>query len=267
MNLIFEKTFYSLLFFTLFKQIEAFLVYPSNPPDYVMFAYPLNFLISQNSLSFLNLFHIIFYLLSLSLLLSAIASNKKILKCFAVFCFLITFSIHYSYGKISHSHHVWLISSFLMLFFSSKSLLNSKQNIFLIRLIQSLTLSHYFISGVWKLKSIFNSKYSLESLALEQVAYGLLEKGLNNHFLLDFFGLYYGSKILGYGFFLIVVFQFSCIIPILLNRYFLLYGFLSILFHTSTAIVLFIKFKSTVLACLFFLILTELMLKYEEKPT
>lgn len=154
-----------------------------------------------------------------------------------------------------------------MLFFSSKSLLNSKHNIFLIRLIQSLILSHYFISGIWKLKTILNLEYSLEMLALEQVAYALLEKGLNNHFLLDFFGLYYGSKVLGYGFFLIIVFQLSCIIPILLNRYFLLYGFLSILFHTSTAIALFISFKPTVMACLFFLILTELMLKYEKKPT
>ena len=137
----------------------------------------------------------------------------------------------------------------------------------MIRLIQSLILSHYFISGIWKLKTILNLEYSLEMLALEQVAYALLEKGLNNHFLLDFFGLYYGSKVLGYGFFLIIVFQLSCIIPILLNRYFLLYGFLSILFHTSTAIALFISFKPTVMACLFFLILTELMLKYEKKPT
>ena len=201
MNLIFEKTFYSFLFLNLFAKTHAFLVYPSDFPNYVMFAYPLNFLISQNSLSFLNLFHIIFYLLSLSFCLSAIVSNKKILKCFAVFCFLITFSINFSYGNIRHNSHPWLISSFLMLFFSSKFLLNSKHNIFLIRLIQSLTLSHYFISGVWKLKTIFNSEYSLEVLALEQVAYSLFEEGLNNHFLLDFFGLYYGSKVLGYGFF------------------------------------------------------------------
>jgi len=206
------------------------------------------------------------YLFSLAFCLLAIALPQKFFKFLAVFSFLMVFSMIYSYGKISHDNHVWLISAFLMLFFSSQSLLNSKSNLFLIRLIQSLILSHYFISGVWKLKKIFPLEYSLESIALESFAYALAEKGLDDHFLIEFFGLYWASKILGWGLFFVISFQLSCLIPILCHRYFMIYGFFAVLFHASTGVALLISFKPTVLAVLFFLILTEMMIKQEKLP-
>ena len=106
-------------------------------------------------------------------------------------------------------------------------------------------------------------EYSLKEIILEQVAYSIAELDHLN-FILEFLGPYYGAELLGFDLLVVMVFQLSCILPIILNRFFMLYGFLALLFHLSTGIVLSIYYHPTPLSCLFFLILTEYMLKYEK---
>ncbi|MBC6415787.1 MAG: hypothetical protein GDA46_05285 [Bdellovibrionales bacterium] len=262
MNQIFEKSFYSLLFFILFTNIEFF-VKTSYFPTYVMFAWPLNLFIPLNEISLktLNIFHFCLLIISMLFCLSSSAFNKKIINFLSCSFFLMMISIHLSYGTIFHNHHVWLYATCLMCFFSSKSPLNSKYNKFLIRLIQSLILSTYFISGIWKIRKVF-SKHSLTDIASEQIAYSIGESYYSN-IILELFGLTYGVKIFGMGLFFVILFQLSCILPILVGRYFILYGFLAILFHIATVIALDVIWSYGVLALIFFLIITELMLNKE----
>ena len=265
MNQIFEKTFYGLLFYVLLTKGYFFLNHqPTHFPDYVMFAYPLKFLYtpSDTPLKMITIFHACFFLISLLICLLSVLFNKKIIKIFCNLLFLLIISIANSYGKINHPHHIWMISSVIMLFFSSNSSLHSNHNKFIIRLIQSLTLSHYFISGLWKLRGLIGDQfeYSLKEIAMEHVAYSVGGSDLES-VILDLLIHY---DLLGFGLLLVIVFQLSCILPIFTHSFFMFYGCLTLLFHTSTGIVLNIYFLPTPLACLFFLILTEFMLKYEK---
>ena len=270
MNQIFEKSFYSLLLFILLSESRFFLnkVHSIFPDEYVLFSYPLNFITHSYQVSSKNMTILlaVFFLISIFFCILPILFKNKIFKILACSFFCVTFSLQYSYQGITHANHIWFISSFLMLFFCSESNLNSNYNKLIIRLIQSLHLSHYFISGLWKLRSVISSRFehSLTERIMEYISYSSINPDYVN-LVLEFFDPITGAQLLGFGFALAIIFQLSCILPIIFNSFFILYGVLTILFHISTGIVLNIYFNNTVLACLFLLILVEFMFKYEIK--
>ena len=188
----------------------------------------------------------------------------KYLKIISSVFVLFLFSITFSYGKIHHSSHIWMISSILMVFFFLDKPLKSKINYFMLRLMQALLLSHYFISGLWKIRSLLSSKFafSFKEIVSEYIAYDLAESGIEANMFLKIL-LYQYPELLSFGFLCVLLFQLTSIIPVFLDKFFILYGVLAILFHLSTGIVLGVYFTPTVLAVLFFLIISEEMIKNE----
>lgn len=256
MSRIFLQTYYGLLFYIVFKCTQDFLHGSSlQTLNYVSFTYPL---------IFLNLpvwTHSLFLLCCLGSCVLCILIPNRYLKIITSVLVLLIFSLRYSYGKIDHENHIWMISSVLMCFVSSEKSLNSKENLFTLRLTQALLLSHYFISGLWKLRYLF--EYSIQDMTLEVIAYTLIRYANEPNIFLKAL-LYQYPIVLYFGFFCILIFQLSSLAPVFLNRFFVLYGILTALFHISTGITISVYFLSTVPAVLFFLIIAEVMREKEE---
>ena len=256
---IFFKFYYILLFFIVYTYSPNFLnVAPSRPLEYVMFASPFNFfLIPIGSHSFI-------YLSALLLCFACIIRPSKIVRICTSVLVLLTISINYSYGKISSSIYIWMISSVLLCFFSLSQPMKSRKNLFLIRFVQGLLLSHYFISGLWKLRSIIASKFqfSFSDIVKEYIAYGFAESA-GGGLVQTFLKMPIGSIFLSFGYLFVLVFQLTSLLPVFYNRLFVFYGWVAVLFHFSTGVILNIYFKPTVLAVLFFLIITEFLMEKE----
>ena len=254
------RIYYSLLFYLLFSQagmfinnipwssienmpkshISSFLEY-FNPPIWIL---SLLFL-SSFGFCFLSIFHPLKYLRIIT----------SVLAC-AIFLIL------YPYKYIGHHNHIWMISSVLMCFFSSSQDLKSKTNCFIIRLIQALILSHYFISGLWKLRTLFSVKFTIpiKDMLLEAMAYAQTIRGLEFHAFVKIL-LYQYPELLSVGFFCTLVFQLTALFPVIFNNLIVLYGILAILFHFLVGITTGIYFSHTVLAILFFFVIVETMMK------
>ena len=253
---LFLQIYYSLLFFVLYSRSYLFINWISPlEPEYIFFA---------KLLSFFKLpveIQSVICLLALFFCLLALFKSWRFLRVLTSFLVLVFFSIMYSYGKIGHSDHAFILSSVLVCFFHEKKSLNSKWNFFILRLIQGLLLSHYFISGLWKLREMISSRFefSLQEIAMEYIAYTLVQQ--NIHPILQF--LLNEPWLLSFGYFCVLIFQLTALAPIFLNRFFTLYGALAVLFHLSTGISLITYFPSTVLALLFFLVIAESMREYK----
>ena len=89
---------------------------------------------------------------------------------------------------------------------------------------------------------------------MSYISYTLVSQDL--HPILKFL-LYEQSWLLSFGYFCVLVFQLTSLVPIIFDRWFRIYGVLAILFHLSTGLVLGIYFYQTVLAVLAFFILAE----------
>ena len=196
---LFLQIYYALLFFILYSYSYKFINFLSSlEPDHIFFAKPL---------SFLNLYvevHTVIFLLTLFLSLFAIFKPLRFLRVLTCISVLVLFSIMYSYGKIDHNNHLAILSSLLMCFFNEREDLNSKKNFFILRLIQAMALSHYFMSGLWKLRKMFSAhfEFSLSEIAENYVAETLSYQDI--HFILKFFLEY---TLLGIGYFLCCVFN------------------------------------------------------------
>ena len=257
MSKIFLQIYYSLLFCIIFQYSHYFLYETSSQnPEYVLFAYPLNFL------NLPILIHSLLFLFSLFFCLLCIITPNKYVKLITSILVLLIFSIKYSYGQIHHENHIWMISSILICFFSVNKTLISKANLFTLRLAQSILLSHYFISGLWKVRYLL--KYSFKDIVLEVTAwtFTIYVEGPN---ILSNILLYQYPGILYFGFLCVLVFQMLSLVPIFLNRLLVLYGILAVLFHISSSVFIGISFYSTVFAVLYFLIITETMIKKEKE--
>ena len=154
--------------------------------------------------------------------------------------------------------HAFILSSVLACFFNDKKTLNFSWNFFILRLTQGVLLSHYFISGLWKIRRMIltHFEFSFQEILTEHIVYALVD--YDKHFLFKFL-LYENPWFLSLGYFCVLLFQLTALTPIFFNRWFKLYGVLAILFHFSTSIVLGVYFWETVLAVLLFLIIAESM--------
>jgi hypothetical protein len=207
------------------------------------------------SLTYANATLLLWFIVLLSIL-NAFRRTKAISIVLAILIYTF-FSFLYSLGKINHSYHIWIISSFLICFFNFKSELHEKRNRLTLRLIQVTLLSHYFISGLWKLRSLKGVFYfdTYVGTALEHLAYSVAEGGQLSQ--LSELLVYNYPMILGGGFIILLLFQISCLIPIILDKFYSTYGIFSILFHCATGMILGIWFEGTIIAAFFFLIITE----------
>ena len=260
MKNIFLQIYYCLLLYVLITQCHFFFNNPpSELPEYVMFAYPLKFLNLPIGI------HFIFFCFALFFCLSCIFYPSKYLKITTSILFLIVFSIKFSYGKINHHFHSWMLSSILMCFLSCDKKLTSQTNLLVLRLTQSILLSHYFISGLWKLRSLVSTKFqfSFKEILSEHIIYGITQQGGEISEPLNFL-LFQYPELLSAGFLCVLLFQISALVPVFFNQLFLFYGILAILFHISTGIALGFCYTPTVLAILLFLVIAEIIIKDEK---
>jgi hypothetical protein len=198
------------------------------------------------------------YLLTLTTTLVLTINTNFLLRVVHCTLFLLFYSILYSKGKINHSSHAWIWSACLLVFIEQNKPLSYGRNFFVLRLIQSIILSHYFISGSWKLTSIGNflTPSLAEQTILEHI-YHTIAEGNGPSTIIKNLLLKIDPIYLGLCFYLVIIFQFSCIIPIIRQCYFRYWGYMAILFHVSTGLFLGIWFLNTISALLFFLIFTE----------
>ena len=252
---LFLQTYYVLLFYILYRQAYQFINFiPSLEPEYVFFA---------KLLSFFNLpveIHSVIFLLTLFFCLLCIIKPWRSLRVFTSLFVLILVSIVDSYGKIMWDYHTLVLSSVISCFFNENKDLNSKQNFFVLRLIQGMLLSHYFMSGLWKLRKMadVSFEFSLYEISGTYLAYTLTPEGMN--FIVK--SLVYNPWFLSFSYFCVLLFQLSALTPVFLNRYFKLYGALALLFHLSTGISMEIYFFRMVVFVLFFLIIAESIREY-----
>ena len=205
------------------------------------------------------LFLLVAYLLTLlSALLCMVRSERifRLLCCALVACL---YTLKFSFGKISHESYPWVISSFFMIFLSHKSPLYKSNNLLIIRLTQTMLLSHYFIAGIWKIRDLYTlDSITKSNLGLEQVALSFVHGDSPNIFFMNTIAKY--PMALALSFVLVVALQISTIFPIVFQRGFKQWGFLFLLFHLLMGISMGAWFVNNALAIVFFLIVTEVLL-------
>lgn len=207
----------------------------------------------------------LFYLL-IALCLVSLFYKSKTLRFVIFILNYVVLSYIYSDGKIHHSYHVWLISSLVIIFYNDKEVITHKKNIKIIRLIQTVALSHYIFSGLWKIRSlgnIFNIEYSSKIL-LDHIAFTIAEGTFPNKVYVNNLINHYPAAI-GVLFISAVIIQLLCAVPIFFNKYFMLFGSLMIIFHLLAKISLGIGFQNTIYFLIYFFIIIELVIKVETK--
>ena len=254
------QIYYSLLFYLLFSRAVFFI---NSIPWSAVQNMP-----ASHIAGFLKYFNPPIWILSLLFLSGlffcflCIFHPQKYLKIVTSVLVCAIFLILYSYKHIGHHNHIWMISSILMCFFSPDQALKSKTNCFIIRLTQALLLSHYFISGLWKLRTLFSVKFAIpfKDILSEAIAFAQTTRSLEFHIFVKVL-LYQHPELLSVGFFCALLFQLTSLLPVFFNNLIILYGVLAVLFHFSMGIISGIYFSHTVLAILFFLIIVETMMK------
>ncbi len=121
----FLKIYYCLFLFVLYGLSYRLINYiPTLEPDYIFFAKPLSVfevpLIAHSAL----------FLIAFFLTLFCIFKPYRILRIAQSFFVLIVFSVLYSYGKVNHLYHPWILSSLFICFFNEIKPLNSRKNFF-----------------------------------------------------------------------------------------------------------------------------------------
>lgn len=115
------STYYTALSFIIFKDIHFYLKAQLDQADFIQFAKPFSFLLSS-PLLFITL---PFVTLALSLMCTKFHGTW--LRSLTSLFFLVSLSVQFSYGKINHSKHIWMISCILVCFIcSEKALRNIK---------------------------------------------------------------------------------------------------------------------------------------------
>lgn len=172
---------------------------------------------------------------------------------------LTQFVLFAALGKIHHSVHVWMFASLFLCLIKPAAPLTDRMNLGCLRLIQTTLLAHYFIAGVWKVRSLMNSPSADAFIhqVWDHFAYAIAEGNGPGPLILGLLTHPIGKPIIEYGFLSVIVFQLSAVIPIALNRHWKLWGILSLTFHIFTGFFLGIWFQNTLLASLFFLIFVE----------
>lgn len=252
--------YYSLTTFVLYFMLRYVLNEPVSSAQFINLAKIFNFFSVQKSLLYAIVFIISFFALCFCIIV-----HKKALRIFTSLLFLLCFAMYHSFGAIGHAFHIWAISIIFVGFLDEKTFLNSKFNKTIIRLVQALCFSHYFLPGLHKVWHIFESGLPdpLYKVVLNATALAIAHRYGPGPLFMEILIKYPWFVFAGWV--AVILFQLSCIIPILTGRHIMLWGFFSIGFHFSTALFLGIYFEITVLGALFLFILTEKFIEWEMK--
>jgi hypothetical protein len=168
-------------------------------------------------------------------------------------------SMMYSFGKVNHPDHIWMLSSVGMCFLRPGESLKSHVNLSTLRVLQKMVLCHSLFSGIWK---AINFKLSeLGDIGLEHIAY-VYSRGLTpSTTILEI--LFNKLWVLELGYYSVIFFQLSMIYPILTGKFTKTFGILLVGFHLLTGLLLGLWFSNTVLGTLFLLVFAEFLLEEE----
>ena len=253
-------SYYSLSTFILYWMFRHVLNEEASSAQFINLAVIFNFFPLEKNSLYALIFLMSFFFLSLCIII-----HGRSLRIFVSFLFLLCFAMYYSFGAIGHVFHIWAISIIFVGFLDEASLIGTTFNKMIIRLIQALCFCHYLLPGLHKVYHIFAFglpdpfyKTVLNATALAMAhRYGP--------------GPVFMELLLSYpwfafaGWIAVILFQLSCIMPILTGKYIMLWGFFCIAFHLSTGLFLGIYFEFTVLGNLFLFILTEKFMEWETR--
>lgn len=248
------------ILFTLLNYSDKLVKYNSSNNLYDMLAWPLNFL-SPISTSF----HFFSFIITVSFLIYTLFNYRKIhSRVISFLLYFFSISLMMSNGKIDHDLHGFIFMGFFMCFYKTDKPLAEQWNLNVLRLTQSTLLFHYFLAGTWKFRRLITSgSIDLNELAISPIAVGIAEGSLRNNFLFEV--LIENTNLLKLGFILVLLFQISCIYPIIKKNYYQYWAIAALLFHISTELSTGIRFNNTRYAILIALILFDEFLKLEKR--
>jgi hypothetical protein len=217
-------------------------------------------------LSWLNLLSNRKILAPLSLILYVVFFVSFALFCFSKYkksaffmvgsCFFLANYIYFSFlGKISSGSNSFLFATFayfVSLFFSNQ---DHAAKIW-VKSMQLWILSSYFNAGLWKLRS-FPQNFQFVEIVKEQFATSFVTEGAPNAFVLESIQNPSLQALLGLGFALTLIFQLTSFLPLFFPRLMVLYGIMSVIFHSATGLFLGVWFNNFILANLLFLVLPQ----------
>ncbi len=256
MTQLFCRLYYLCVCSLVFENSWFFLQLHIPNPSYVAFARPLSWLPLNHEI----VYPIVFFV-TLATLISTFLYPVRALRIFSMFTIFLFFSMNFSFGKINHNIHIWIIAAIFFSLLKNQNPLKLTSNLFYVRLMQSFSLCPYFFSGLWKIRGPLFSQ-DLHLNAAEQITYALAEGNYIHPWLVNTL-LYQYPKIGGYGLLLVVGFQLATIVPILQQKNFKFWGFMAVGFHITTGLTLGIWFIQTILGLLFLVVGTEFFLEAE----
>ncbi len=259
MNQIFLKIYYSLLFFYSFKAVDRIINLDVIQSQFSKFS-EMHSLIPSRSAYFDTLI-----LCCLAFVFINIFKSHKLLRCGAAFGINYLYYAWFSaFGSTVNMMLIWLISSIVFIFFDEEEAISSEKNKGIIALLQTITLSHYFIAGLWKLRSLMEdfSVTFFKAGVLENYAYSVAEGKVGLRLVTTF--LIEDAKFLLYlGMGVVLFFQLSTLYPVLTRKHLKVFGALCLVFHTTVLIFTGIPFYDMALASIFFLYVVEKMKEIE----
>ncbi len=209
----------------------------------------------------------------LSALLVLVPKPGKYISLTVVACrslvpiFYITWvSLQYSYGKINNDQHPWMFAAIFFSFIGTSKSLASRRNRFFLRLTQSVLLTSYFIAGIWKMRELvqLNGIGDVQKEVLNSFAYAIAEGSIRLDSFREWFLLEH-KGILVLGMLLVLVFELSVILPVILDRYYWAFGIFAILFHLNNGLFLGIPFVPTIYALALIVVLGDILLGLSER--
>lgn len=181
----------------------------------------------------------------------------------AAFLFAVVCYAPFSFGKMAHSSHMWMIAAFAMVFFKSeKSYAGFNSRI--VELIQVIILASYLTAALWKVRSwMAADAFSAQDIILHNVAYAIAQGNGPAAPVLDILESH--GWLLTAGFAMTVLFQISAFIPILIHRYREYWGWMAFSFHLMTGLFMGIWFNEHSVAALYFLAVVPKLDNYVSK--
>lgn len=254
MSILVARSFYLLTAVNIIFHLPYILSRQFDHAQFVSFAYFLNFFSNPVLIIFILS---IFLLVSLAFCLWRLDRTSRFLVALLGSVLLHT---AFSFGKINRTQHLWILSSYLMIFFDVKKSFSQKPNALIYDLIQSILLATYFVSGLWKLRGwIEHSDTSLREGVLNFIALSVGE-GNGPHVVL-YPLLMENTWILVVGFILALIFQLSTPVAIFQRQYRSLWGLFACIFHFLTGYVMGVWFNPQLVTVLFFLIFVPMLEK------
>ena len=255
MSVLFARIFYLLSAIIFLNQLPYILMREFNRAKFVGFAYPFGFFSEPRIAVF-----IISVILvgSVGFCLWKLDRVSRILVALLGSALLFT---AFSFGKVNHTQHLWIMSLYAMIFFDVRKSFYQKPNLIVYDFIQTILLGTYFVSGLWKLRVWLGSGMSAgfqDSIA-NVIAYAIAEGNGPNPALHSL--MREQIWIFSFAFLLALLFQLSTPLAIFIKKYRYAWGIFACVFHLATGYVMGVWFIEQTMAAFFFLVFVPLLEK------